>query len=151
MHAFIFVLAFAPALLFWQAPEFTQQYLQRLAGAVDELERIVRHFDEDSLRSGYGRAAALWVMTNNSERLIRDQATRMEENVARLNRLRKQREALAIEGAFLRFTTFLMTYDRPLVNRTYASYAPSLPLTTEGASRAPYVANPPRPDETKLT
>jgi hypothetical protein len=41
------------AALFGQAPEFAQQYAQRLGGAIDELDRIVRHFDEDSRRSGW--------------------------------------------------------------------------------------------------
>ena len=35
-----------------QAPEFAQQYRQRLGGAVDELARIITQFDEDSARSG---------------------------------------------------------------------------------------------------
>ena len=31
-----------------QAPEFAQQYRQRLAGAVDELSRIVNQFDAEA-------------------------------------------------------------------------------------------------------
>jgi hypothetical protein len=34
------------AALFGQAPEFAQQYAQRLGGAIDELDRIERHFDK---------------------------------------------------------------------------------------------------------
>ncbi len=34
-------LSFVFALVFGQIPEFTQQYAQRLGGAVDELARIV--------------------------------------------------------------------------------------------------------------
>jgi hypothetical protein len=78
MQPFIIALSVLFAMLFSQAPEFTQQYLQRLAGTVEELSNIVRNFDEDSLRSGYDRSAALGVMRNNPERLVRDQATRMK-------------------------------------------------------------------------
>jgi Protein of unknown function (DUF2937) len=48
--SFVFGIALLSALLFSQAPEFTQQYFQRLGGVVDELDSIVRHFDEDSCR-----------------------------------------------------------------------------------------------------
>jgi Protein of unknown function (DUF2937) len=40
------------AVLVGQAPEFAQQYAQRLGGAIEELQRIVDHFDDDSRRSG---------------------------------------------------------------------------------------------------
>ena len=35
-----------------QAPEFGQQYRQRLGGAIDELNRVVARFDEDARRPG---------------------------------------------------------------------------------------------------
>jgi hypothetical protein len=47
------------AILLGQVPEFAQQYAQRLGGAIDELDRTVRHFDEDPRRSGYDRSGAL--------------------------------------------------------------------------------------------
>lgn len=53
------------------APEFAQQYAQRLGGAIEEPERIVGHFYEDSRRSGYDRQGALTLMGNNSEQLDR--------------------------------------------------------------------------------
>ena len=83
------------ALLASQVPEFLQQYRQRLGGAADELTTVVRHFDEDSRRSGYQRHDALQLMKRNPERLIRDQALRMEENVSRLDRLNQPQETLS--------------------------------------------------------
>ena len=38
------------ALLGMQGPEFTQQYRQRLGGALDELKRAVSVFDADAAR-----------------------------------------------------------------------------------------------------
>ena len=93
-HPLINIIAALCALLCSQVPEFMQQYSQRLGGVVEELGRIVRQFDEDSSRSGYERSAALRVMANNSERLVRDQATRMQENITRFDRLREQQEAM---------------------------------------------------------
>jgi Protein of unknown function (DUF2937) len=131
-HGFITILAMVPALWFAQAPEFMQQYFQRIGGAVDELDRIVRHFDEDSARSGYDRSSALRVMANNSERLIRGQAVRMDENIVRLNRLREQQQTMKEGSAFARFSTFVTNYDPPLAQRTWDAYAFALPLTADG-------------------
>jgi exonuclease VII large subunit len=117
------------ALLTSQVPEFLQQYRQRLGGAADELRTVVRHFDEDSRRSGYQRHDALQLMKRNPERLIRDQALRMEENVSRLDRLNQQQEALS-EGVTLEaFFAVLANYDPPLVEKTYDNFTPALPLT----------------------
>ena len=38
------------ALVGMQGPEFTQQYRQRLGGALDELKRVVSAFDADAAR-----------------------------------------------------------------------------------------------------
>ena len=45
--------------VFSQSVEFTQQYLQRLGGAVDELEMVVERFDAGAARAGVSRHAAL--------------------------------------------------------------------------------------------
>jgi len=119
-------------LFFAQAPEFMQHYYQRIGGAVDELDRVVQHFDEDSRRSGYDRASALSVMANNSEQLIRDQAVRMNETVARLDRLRKQQRSLKEGSAFERFATFVASYDPSLAQRTWDAYTFALPLSGDG-------------------
>jgi hypothetical protein len=129
---FVTAVAALWALIFSQAPEFTQQYLQRLGGVVDELDGIVRHFDEDSSRSGYDRAAALGVMHNNPERLVRDQGSRMEETIRRLNLLREQQSVMREGGSLVRFRAFLSNVDGPLAQRTWQSYVPALPFSFDG-------------------
>jgi hypothetical protein len=131
-HPFAFVIALAMGFALSQAPEFAQQYRQRLGGAVDELRSIVLRFDEDSRRSGYDRSSALRLMANNSERLVRDQGGRMEDTIARYDRLRQQQEDFRTGGAFVRLGSFLRNFDRPLVQRTFESYEPAVPVTTEG-------------------
>jgi Protein of unknown function (DUF2937) len=131
-HPFIFVIALAPAFVLSQVPEFMQQYHQRLGGAVDELARITRHFEEDSRRSGYDTTGALGLMSKNPERLIRDQATRMEEYFKRLSRLREQQEAFRNGTSLTRLGAFVSNFDRPLAAATYGTYKPALPMTIEG-------------------
>lgn len=129
MRFFISVISLVSALLLSQAPELMQQYIQRLGGAVDELTRIVQHFDEDSARSGYDRSGALGLMARNPERLIRDQAIRMQDNMDRLGRLRKQQEDFK-DGAG--FASFLMSYDPELFAATRKAFKMALPLTADG-------------------
>ena len=100
MQRLFAVLALLPALLFAQIPELVQQYRQRIGGAADELNVVVRNFDEDSRRSGYDRAGALGVMKKNPERLVREQGQRMEEYVTRLDRLNAQQAVLANGSTF---------------------------------------------------
>src|SRR5215510_15039502 len=109
-----------------------QQYRQRLGGAVDELQRIVQQFDEDSRRAGYDRSSALRLMAGNPEQIVRNQASRMEEVITRYGRLRAQDEAFRTGGSFARLSAFVMDFDRPLVQRTLQAYEPAVPVTTEG-------------------
>jgi len=131
-RAFSLIAGIALAFVLSQGPEFAQQYRQRLGGAVDELRRIIMQFDEDSLRSGYDRAQALNVMARNTEQLVRDQAGRMADTIARYGRLREQQEAFESEGQFVRLASFIQNFDQPLVERTLGDFEPAMPVTTEG-------------------
>ncbi len=131
-HPLSHMFALICAVLFSQAPEFAQQYQQRLGGAVNELAIIVRHFDEDAARSGYDRLKALDVMRKNSERLVRDQGTRMEDIIARLDRLREQQLAMKEAGPTGQFGAFLASVDGPLAQKTWQSFVPAAPFSVEG-------------------
>ena len=131
-HPVAFVMGLVFGFVLSQTPEFAQQYRQRLGGAIDELQRIIQQFDEDSRRSGYDRTAALRLMENNREQLVRDQASRMEELITRYGRLRAQEEAFRNGGPFARLSAFVVDFDRPLVQRTLQAYEPAVPVTTEG-------------------
>ncbi len=120
------------AVLFLQAPEFVQQYAQRLGGAIDELDRVVRHFDEDARRSGYDRSGALGLMSRNQEQLVRDQATRMSETIGRLANLRAQQAAMGQPGSFTRAGAFATGYDSDLAARTWKDFQFALPVSADG-------------------
>jgi hypothetical protein len=119
------------AALFGQAPEFAQQYAQRLGGAIDELDRIARHFDEDSRRSGYDRPGALALMGRNQEQLIRDQATRMSDTIERLAKLRSQQSAMNQPGSFTRVAAFANGYDQDIASRTWRDFQFALPFSVD--------------------
>jgi hypothetical protein len=132
VHPVAFVIGLLLGFVLSQTPEFAQQYRQRLGGALDELQRIVQQFDNDSRRAGYDRSAALQLMAGNPERVVRDQASRMEEVITRYGRLRLQEEAFRTGGSFARLAAFVLDFDRPLVQRTLQNYEPAVPVTPEG-------------------
>jgi DUF2937 family protein len=132
MQKLFAVLALLPALLFAQVPEVVQQYRQRIGGAADELSVIVRNFDEDSRRSGFDRAGALGVMKKNPERLVREQGQRMEEYVARLDRLNAQQSVLANGVTFGAIMAVVLDYDPQLMSRAWDAYTLAIPITPTG-------------------
>jgi hypothetical protein len=132
MRMLFAVVSLLPALLLSQGPEFAAQYQQRLGGAIDELAAVVRHFEEDSSRSGYDRQAALQLMTRNPERLVQDLGARMEENIARLDRLQSQQFLFNRGISLSSLVGFAFSYDKPLFDKTWEAYAPGLPLSFLG-------------------
>lgn len=132
MRTLIIAVSTVVALLASQIPEFLQQYSQRLGGAADELTTIVRHFDEDSRRSGFQRPDALQLMKRNPERFIRDQAARVEENISRLDRLHEQQAVLSGGISLASFFAVLSNYDAPIAQKTYDNFVPALPLSFTG-------------------
>jgi hypothetical protein len=132
VHPVAFVIGLLLGFMLSQTPEFAQQYRQRLGGAVDELQRIVQQFDEDSHRAGHDRTSALRLMAGNPEQIVRDQASRMGELITRYGRLRAQEEAFRSGGPFARLSTFVVDFDPPLVQRTLQAYEPAVPVTAEG-------------------
>jgi hypothetical protein len=90
---------------------------------------VVRNFEGDSQRSGFDRQTALQVMARNPERLMRDLGTRMEENIARLDRLQAQQVVFKDGVSLGSLATFAFSYDKPLFDKTWEAYVPALPLS----------------------
>lgn len=114
-----------------QFPEFSQQYLQRLAGAVDELTAVVAAFDASAEGFGLTRTEALQEMGSSpfQNQLRAD----MEGNIARLDRLRADYAALSGTAPLERLTMVWRMNDTDLATRTWADFQPALPLTQAGA------------------
>ena len=81
-------LAIAMGLLFAligvQGPEFAEQYRQRLAGAIDELTRVVAAFDADAARQSLTPDAAIQRLQSNPDPLARDRGLAAEADKTRL-------------------------------------------------------------------
>lgn len=117
-----------------QFPEFSQQYLQRLAGKVDALTEVALQFDATADRNGLTRAAALVAMTGSP--VLDDQQADMRATLAQQTRLAENLATLRAAGPLERLTMPQRFGDVETLTATYADFRPALPVTTEGAITA---------------
>jgi hypothetical protein len=118
-----------------QFPEFSQQYRQRLGGAVDELALIVVQFDIDAAVVGLDRETALAQLATGGVFGAR-RAETLRGTFARYNRLREDLAALEGAGPFERARMAPAVMDREIARRTLSDYVPAMPLSLEGLSFA---------------
>lgn len=115
-----------------QFPEFSQQYLQRLGGAVDELSLVVADFDASATAAGLNRDAALAQM-KGTDFLERRRAD-MTRTIDRYTGLQSDLSALQGEGPFMR-AYYLPKFSDPAIARAaWEVYQPAVPLNFAGVS-----------------
>lgn len=115
-----------------QFPEFSQQYAQRLAGAVDELSRFVEEFDEDARAQGFSRDEALADLGQGGQ-MGAARAETMQRTLRRYERLRGDLDALRGAGPFTRAYRAGSLADPEIARAAWQDYKPAMPLTFEGA------------------
>lgn len=113
-----------------QLPEFSQQYLQRLGGAVDELGVVTGDFDASAADQGLTRAAALAQMQGAGFSDLRRQD--MERSFARYERLATDLAALRSAVPGVRPLLLWRMSDPQIARRAWADYAPAVPVTMAG-------------------
>lgn len=114
-----------------QFPEFSQQYIQRLGGAVDALSGVVADFDASAAAVGLSRDDALAQMqgTDFLERRRKD----MTATFDRYARLRSDLDLLKSEGPFMRAYHMPKLTDPEIARAAWAEYQPAVPLNFAGA------------------
>jgi len=115
-----------------QAPEFAQQYRQRLEGARQELTRVVGEFDEDASRNDLDRQRALALQETSQEAFIRDRAQSMRRVIARAEHLDQQAARLAELPRVLRPVAVITDPDGTVFAGTMRDFEPAVPLTSHG-------------------
>ena len=128
----VFALSLVCAALASQAPEFAQQYRQRLGGAVDELRAIVAQFDADAKGEKVTREEALSRLQGNADPLASKRAAAMRDTIAREERLSRQLQAFSDAGPFQRIGAMLTDADAGVARRAWQAFEPAVPLTVEG-------------------
>lgn len=134
-RTFAMALGIVGAITTSQLPEFTQQYRQRLGGAIDELREVVRRFDDDAKGSGLTRGDALRRLQAGDEFLRRRGESEAQAKI-RLDNLLEQQQAMQGAGSFGRIGTFIQGGDSALAARTFHEFEPAMPVTSEGIAAA---------------
>jgi hypothetical protein len=115
-----------------QGPEYSQQYRQRLGGAIDELQRVIARFNADASANNETQEAAIARLRSNPDDLVNRQGVAMQANVERLGRLQPHREAMMQAGPFARIALMLRDGDRDVMEAAYRDFEPAVPVTEEG-------------------
>lgn len=115
-----------------QAPEFAQQYRQRLGGAVDELSRVVGDFDRDAAKSRLSRQQALESYASDGKAFLRDRGNSMRSTIARYERLSEQQADFNRLAPVMRPFALIETPDRDVVRRAWGDFEPAVPVTPHG-------------------
>ena len=115
-----------------QAPEFAQQYRQRLGGALDELRQIVADFDADAARNGLTRDTALAEYERSGSPFLTDRGERMADILRRFEALTAQKAAIDAAPPVMRPVVVLRSPDTRLLAGTRLDFEPAVPVTAAG-------------------
>lgn len=128
----VLLLAIAGGTTGSQAPEFSQQYLQRLGGAVSELRIVAQAFDRDASADGLDRQAALNRLKQSDDTLTRRRGNSMAETFERYENLAAQYDALQAARPIIRPIEMLRYPDPKIIREAWDIYNPAAPLTRPG-------------------
>ncbi len=115
-----------------QLPEFSQQYRQRLGGAIDALEGILADFRRDASAFGLTVPEAIERQKSSDDPFVRARGDSMAIADMRLEELKRQRAALETAGPVGRMFVFARGFDPQLAQATAEDYEPAIPVTAVG-------------------
>lgn len=119
-----------------QLPEFSQQYRQRLGGAIDALEQILADFNRDAAAHGLSSAEAIARQKASEDPFIQARGNSMLNAEIRLSRLKQQQSELETAGPVQRLMIFVRGFDPQLAQATAQDYEPAVPVTATGFATA---------------
>ncbi|HEU5079217.1 MAG TPA: DUF2937 family protein [Opitutaceae bacterium] len=126
------ILCVAGAVVFSQAPEFMQQYLQRLGGHVDEARRQVTQYRTVAEQSNLTLDQFIAQTSKNSDAAVAKLGGVMHEATARLQELQDAQNALLHAPVFTRPIVFAQHFDKEIAHATWSIFKPAVPATIEG-------------------
>lgn len=117
-----------------QFPEYSQQYIQRISGAVDELQVVVADFDASAADAGLNREEALAQMTGTP--FLENRRQDITRSIGRLEWLQEAKLRLSLAGPMGRLMNAPKYADRDIGARALQDFKPAIPLSVEGAGFA---------------
>jgi len=113
-----------------QFPEFSQQYIQRLGGAVDALGEVVADFDASAQAVGLTRDAALAQMQGTG--FLERRRTDMTQTFGRYAALQADLTELKGTGPFMRAYHLPRLTDPQIAAAAWDEYQPAVPINFAG-------------------
>lgn len=110
-----------------QFPAYSQQYMQRLGGAVDALAQVVADFDASAAKEGLSRTEALAQMRGTA--FVERRRADMVQAFDRYARLRTDLSVLQGQGPFMRAYHATHLTDAEIAKRAWQAFQPAFPLT----------------------
>lgn len=117
-----------------QFPEFSQQYMQRLGGAVDALGEVVADFDASAAASGLSRQAALEQLQGTA--FLDRRRADMTRTVVRYAQLSHDLRVLEGQGPFTRAYHARRFTDPEIAKAAWQVFQPAIPVNFAGLSFA---------------
>jgi Protein of unknown function (DUF2937) len=126
------VLCVVGAVVFSQAPEFMQQYLQRLEGHLDEARLVLSRFKDAATQSGMSLDQLVSGAVQNPDPAMGKLGGVIRESMTRVDALTAADAALRGASVWTRPFVFLAHVDRGIARATLSIYRPAVPTTAEG-------------------
>ncbi len=127
LRTIILACGLAGALAAAQFPAYSQQYMQRLGGAVQALEEVVADFDASAAALGLSRAEALGQMSGSA--FVEARRADMQATFTRHESLRRDLLVLEGLGPFMRAYRSRHMTDPELARGAWQAFEPALPLS----------------------
>ena len=121
------------AVSFAQAPEFFQQYFQRLGGHLDEARRTLAQFELAARASGKPFERFVSDTLVNPDPGLAKLGQTMHDTAERVANLQAAHQALGDANAWSRPWAFFRHLDSSIAHATLEVFKPAVPTTLEGA------------------
>ncbi|MHC2458179.1 uncharacterized membrane protein YuzA (DUF378 family) [Rhizobium leguminosarum] len=126
------VAGLAGGTVFSQAPEFVQQYRQRIGGAIDELRVIVEDFNAQAAEHHLDRQQALNAYAQSSDDFLRDRGVSMQSTISRYETLLSQQLHLGTAAPVAKPFVLLQDADDVVFANTWRDFVPGVPVSFAG-------------------
>jgi Protein of unknown function (DUF2937) len=115
-----------------QIPEFMQQYTQRLAGHVDELQRLVNQMRQVASYSNKTLEQYIHKFISSTDPDFARQGEFMQGMLSRWEELKQTLVHLTYSSAWIRPYIFLKELQYDIAHSTFVSFHPGINLSMEG-------------------
>lgn len=119
------------AVIFAQFPSFLQNYIQRLGGHVDELNRIVNEYTQAALKNSRTLEEYIKIHVNSSVSDFASTGKIMSDNVLRHKDLSDALSSISNSEIYMQALIFIKKVDKEIFKSTLNNYNLSIGLNIE--------------------